>query len=53
MVFIILVGDMPTVTRGVKLLMYADETVQFYACKDSVAIQDALTNDADRVDKRE
>jgi hypothetical protein len=29
--------------------MYADDTVLFYADKDSAAIQDVLTKDADRV----
>ena len=32
-----------------KILMYADDTVLFYGDKDSTAIQDVLTNEADRV----
>ena len=47
--FIILVNDMPTVTKRCKLIIYADDTVLFYADKDSVTIQDVRTNDADRI----
>ena len=32
--------------------MYADDTVLFYGDKDSTAIQDVLTNEADRVASR-
>ena len=32
-----------------KILMYADDTILFYGDKDSTAIQNVLTNEADRV----
>ncbi len=49
LLFIVLVNDMPTVIKRCKILMYADDTVLFYADKDSAAIQDVLIKDADRV----
>ena len=38
LLFIILVNDMPTETKRCKTLMYADNTVLFYADKESAAI---------------
>ena len=49
LLFIVLMNDMPTIVGKCKILMYADDTVLFYREKDSTAIQDVLTNEADRV----
>ena len=46
LLFLVLVNDMPTVTRSCKILMYADDTVLFYADKNGAVIQDVLNNDA-------
>ena len=52
LLFVVLMNDMPTMVKKCKILMYADDTVLFYGDKDSTAIQDVLTNEADRVASR-
>ena len=48
LLFIVLMNDLPTMVKKCKILMYADDTVLFYGDKDSTAIQEVLTNEANR-----
>ena len=51
LLFIILVNDMSSVLSKCQILMYADDTVLFYADKESGIIQDILNNEAGLVEK--